>query len=60
MDHATLTAFGTCVFAALTTILGALALFRAREPNPRLLAFGLAFAGGAMVYISLVEIIVKS
>lgn len=55
-----LIAFGICMFAALTTVLGALILFRAKEANPRLLSFGLAFAGGAMVYISLVEIIVKS
>ncbi|ENZ95824.1 zinc transporter ZupT [Xanthomonas fragariae LMG 25863] len=27
----------------------------AKKPNPRLLAFGLAFAGGAMVYVSLSE-----
>ena len=31
-----------------------------RRPNPRLLAFGLAFAGGAMVYVSLSEILNKS
>lgn len=60
MDHAVLVAFAVCAFAALSTILGSLALFNAKEPNPRLLSFGLAFAGGAMVYISLVEIFVKS
>lgn len=60
MDHAVLTAFGVCALAALCTVLGSLALFKVKEPNPRLLAFGLAFAGGAMVYISLVEIFVKS
>jgi len=53
-------AFGVCAFAALATVLGALALFRVKEPSPRLLSFGLAFAGGAMVYVSLVEILVKS
>jgi ZIP family zinc transporter len=60
MDHNVLIAFGACGLAALTTVLGAIVLFRVKEPNPRLLSFGLAFAGGAMVYISLVEIMVKS
>lgn len=53
-------AFAACAFAAFATILGAAVLFRVKAPNPRLLAFGLAFAGGAMVYVSLVEIFVKS
>lgn len=53
-------AFGACILAALATILGTAVLFKVRKPNPRLLAFGLAFAGGAMVYVSLVEIFVKS
>jgi ZIP family zinc transporter len=53
-------AFLVCCGAALATMIGGLTVFSARESNPRLLAFGLAFAGGAMVYISLVEIFVKS
>lgn len=55
-----LIALGICGLAAASTMLGALSVFNAKESNPRLLSFGLAFAGGAMVYISLVEIIVKS
>ncbi len=55
-----LTALGICVAAAAATMLGGLSIFNARESNPRMLAFGLAFAGGAMVYISLVEIFWKS
>ena len=31
-----------------------------RRPDPRLLAFGLAFAAGAMVYVSLAEILPKA
>ena len=31
-----------------------------KTPNPRVLSFGLAFAGGAMVYVSLTEIFNKS
>lgn len=55
-----LTAFLACVAAASATILGALSVVFTKGPNPRLLAFGLAFAGGAMVYVSLVEIFTKS
>ncbi len=60
MDHAVLIAFAACCLAAVSTMLGAFALYRVKEPNPRLLSFGFAFAGGAMVYISLTEIFVKS
>lgn len=60
MDQPVLIAFAVCAFAALATILGAAVLFNVKEPHPRLLSFGLAFAAGAMVYISLVEIFVKS
>src|SRR5688572_13652288 len=60
MDQSVLIAFGACAIAALATVLGAAVLFNAKEPHPRLLSFGLAFAAGAMVYISLVEIFVKS
>lgn len=60
MDHNVLVALGACALAAVTTILGSASLFGVKEPHPRLLSFGLAFAGGAMVYISLVEIFVKS
>lgn len=46
--------------AGLATALGSLMVFASKAPNPRLLAFGLAFAGGAMVYVSLSEILFKS
>ncbi len=60
MDHNVVIAFAACILAALTTILGSAVLFNIKKPDPRLLSFGLAFAGGAMVYVSLVEIFVKS
>jgi ZIP family zinc transporter len=53
-------AFLVTVLAASATMIGALSIISAKTSRPRLLAFGLAFAGGAMVYISLVEILVKS
>lgn len=46
--------------AGLATVLGSLLVIFARQTNTRILAFGLAFAAGAMVYVSLVEIFVKS
>lgn len=46
--------------AGLATALGSLLVFASKTPNPRILAFGLAFAGGAMVYVSLSEILNKS
>lgn len=55
-----LVALAICVGAAAATMIGGLSVFTAKESNPRVLSFGLAFAGGAMVYISLVEIFWKS
>ena len=46
--------------AGLATGLGGLLVFTTRTPNARMLAFGLAFAGGAMVYVSLTDILGKS
>ncbi len=55
-----MTALLVCIGAASATVIGGLSVLRAEKSSPRLLAFGLSFAGGAMVYISLVEIFVKS
>jgi len=52
-------AFGVTLAAGLATVLGALFVARAERASPRLLPFALAFAGGAMVYVSLVEILPK-
>lgn len=46
--------------AGLATTLGSVLVLTAKQTNTRLLAFGLAFSGGAMVYVSLVEIFVKA
>jgi len=59
-SHQVLVAFLVCVGAAAATIIGSVFIIRANVENPRLLSFGLAFAAGAMVYVSLVEIFVKS
>jgi ZIP family zinc transporter len=54
-----LMAFGVTLAAGLATVLGAAFVARAEHANPRLLPMALAFAGGAMVYVSLVEILPK-
>ncbi len=53
-------AFAVTTAAGLATGFGSLLVFASKTPSPRLLAFGLAFAGGAMVYVSLSEILNKS
>lgn len=55
-----LIALGITVGAGLATVIGSFLVIFAKRTNTRLLAFGLAFAAGAMVYVSLVEIFVKS
>ena len=58
--HNWLVALAVTTAAGLATGLGSLLVFASKKPNARLLAFGLAFAGGAMVYASLAEILNKS
>jgi len=53
-------ALAVTLAAGLATALGSLMVLFSRRPNPRLLAFGLAFAGGAMVFVSLTEILNKA
>src|SRR5690606_28642671 len=55
-----LVALAVTTAAGLATGVGGLLVFAQARPNARLLAFGLAFAGGAMVYVSLSEILNKS
>ncbi|QCO68553.1 zinc transporter ZupT [Luteimonas yindakuii] len=55
-----LIALAVTTAAGLATGIGGLLVFTTRAPNARLLAFGLAFAGGAMVFVSLSEILNKS
>lgn len=55
-----LTAFSVTAAAGLATVVGGFIVLLTKTANPRLLAFGLAFAGGAMVYVSLTEIVTKS
>lgn len=59
IDHV-LMAFGITLAAGLATVLGSTLVFFQKTPSPRVLAFGLAFAAGAMVFVSLTEIFGKS
>jgi len=49
-----------CSAAAAASIVGAFFVFWRGHVGVRVLAFGFAFAAGAMVYVSLVEILAKS
>ncbi len=60
LDSNVIMAFLITLFAGLATVLGSALVFFQKTPSPRVLAFGLAFAGGAMVYVSLTEILNKS
>ena len=55
-----LVALAVTTAAGLATGVGGLLVFTQKQPSARMLAFGLAFAGGAMVYVSLSEILDKS
>jgi zinc transporter, ZIP family len=55
-----LIAFSVTLAAGLATALGSIIVFRTSIGNPRVLAAGLAFAAGAMIFVSLVEIFGKS
>lgn len=55
-----LVALGVSASAGLATVLGSLFVLRMDKTNSHHLALALAFAGGAMVYVSLVEIFPKS
>ena len=55
-----LIALAVTTVAGLATGFGSLLVVASKGPNARLLAFGLAFACGAMVYVSLGEILTKS
>lgn len=50
-------AIGLTLFAGLSTGLGSLVVIFSRRPSLRLLSFGLGFASGVMVYVSLVELL---
>jgi ZIP family zinc transporter len=55
-----LPAFLLTLFAGLSTALGALIAFLDTDKNTKFLSIGLGFSAGVMIYVSFVEILVKS
>lgn len=55
-----LTALSVTLLAGLATVIGGFLVLFHKQPSYRTLAFGLAFSAGAMVYVSLTEILNKS
>ncbi len=53
-------AFAVTFLAGLATVIGGALVLFFKQPSYRLLSFGLAFSAGAMVYVSLTEILNKS
>lgn len=53
-------AFIVTFLAGLATVLGGAIILFLKKPSARILSFGLAFSAGAMIYISLTEILNKS
>lgn len=53
-------AFMLTLLAGLATALGALLTFLSKKDNSRFLSIGLGFSAGVMIYVSFVEILVKS
>ncbi|MGD1822420.1 MAG: zinc transporter ZupT [Pleomorphochaeta sp.] len=53
-------AFGLTAFAGLATGIGSIMSFFSKKFNPRFLATALGFSAGVMLYVSMIEIFVKS
>lgn len=53
-------AFGLTLFAGLSTGIGSILAFYAKETNKKFLAATLGFSAGVMIYVSLVEIFQKA
>ncbi|MFT4020881.1 MAG: zinc transporter ZupT [Acinetobacter sp.] len=53
-------ALSVTFLASLATVVGGILVIFFKQPSYRLLSFGLAFSAGAMVYVSLTEILNKS
>ena len=60
LSHQVLIAFAVTFLAGLSTVIGGALVLFFKQPSYRVLSFGLAFAAGAMIYISLTEILNKS
>lgn len=59
-DDNVLIAFALTLFAGLSTGIGSAIAFFAKKTNKRFLSISLGFSAGVMIYVSFVEILVKS
>ncbi|KIM07120.1 MAG: zinc transporter ZupT [Sulfurovum sp. FS08-3] len=55
-----LIAFGLTLVAGFSTAIGAILAFFSKEDNYKMLSIGLGFSAGVMIYVSFMEIMVKS
>ncbi len=53
-------AFGLTLFAGLSTGIGSLLAFFAKQTNTKFLSISLGFSAGVMIYVSMIEIFVKA
>lgn len=60
MDSTVLFALGLTLFAGLATGIGSLLAFFASRTNTKFLSVSLGFSAGVMIYVSMIEIFVKS
>ena len=60
LPHQVWVAFGVTFLAGLATVVGGALVLFFKKPSYRVLSFGLAFSAGAMIYVSLTEILNKS
>ena len=60
MDNNILFAFLLTLFAGLSTGIGSLIAFLAKDMNKKFLSISLGFSAGVMIYVSMVEIFVKA
>ncbi|MDD3000179.1 MAG: zinc transporter ZupT [Candidatus Riflebacteria bacterium] len=60
IDNNVLYALSLTLFAGLSTGVGSLIALFSKKTNPKFLSFSLGFSAGVMIYVSMVEILVKS
>lgn len=60
MENNVLFAFGLTLFAGLSTGIGSAMAFYAKKTNKKFLSGALGFSAGVMIYVSMIEIFVKS
>ncbi|MDO4223006.1 MAG: zinc transporter ZupT [Acinetobacter sp.] len=58
--HEIFIALSVTLLAGLATVIGGILVLFFKQPSYRVMAFGLAFSAGAMIYVSLTEILTKS